>query len=164
MRILMVALLILVSSTALAARHRIVVEAEKYDEIKASTIVDSGDTKASCGKCVVYPENAASGTKGDGGYVLYDITIPEDGNWLIWLRTNWSDGCGNSFFLIVDDRTPQIVGGDGTYNVWKWRKGRVAYPLTAGKHKVKVQNREDGAKLDQLLITNDARFMPTREM
>lgn len=168
--LLLICLLMALATGAFAARHRIVLECEKYNEIKASTKVVSGDTNASGGKYVEYPlrrphatsENSA--VKGDGGFVTFKVKIPEQGNYTIWVRTNWYDGCANSFFLVVDTKAPVTIGGDGTYKVWKWRKASQPFALTAGTHAIKIQNREDGAKADQFLVTNDSRFMPTRVM
>jgi len=167
--ILMTAALVTALATGVlaATRYRIVVEAE-HGTIKPSTTVKAGDTTASGGKYIEYPlkrphaatENTA--VKGDGGYSLLHVNIPEQGNYTVWIRTWWYDACGNSFFLVVDDKPAQIVGGDGTYQTWKWRKAPQTYALTAGPHTFKVQNREDGARADEILITNDARTIPTR--
>jgi hypothetical protein len=154
-----------------AQRYNIVVEAEHYNTIKPSTVVKAGDTTASNENYTEYPlkrPHAASENpeiKGDGGYVLFKVNIPEQGNYTMWLRTWWYDACGNSFFLVVDDKPAQIVGGDGTYKTWKWRKAAQSYALTTGVHNIKVQNREDGARLDEILITNETRpIVPTRAM
>jgi hypothetical protein len=161
---------LLVSAAIAAGRYRIVLETEHYNAIKDSTKVRSGDSTASGGKYVEYPlkrphatsENSA--IKGDGGYVLFKVKVPESGNWIVWVRGWWYDGCGNSYFLVVDDKPPQTVGQDATYRVWTWRKASQPYALSAGTHTFKLQNREDGARADQLLITNDARYKPVRAM
>jgi hypothetical protein len=164
------ALVTLLTSAALAGRYRIVLETEKHNAIKLSTTVRSGDTTASGGKYTEYPVKRPHATsendsiKGDGGYVLFKVKIPESGNWIVWVRGWWYDGCGNSYFLIVDDKPPQTVGQDATYRVWKWRKASQPYALPAGTHTFKLQNREDGARADQILITNDARYKPVRAM
>jgi len=160
----------LVAAAFAAQRYNIVIETEHYNAIKPSTVVKTGDTTASNGKYTEYPlkrphatmEN--SGVQGDGGCVYFKVKIPEQGNYAVWVRTWWYDACGNSFFLIVDDKPAQVVGGDGTFKTWKWRKAPQAYALTAGTHTLKVQNREDGARADQILITNDTRTIPTRAM
>jgi len=153
-----------------ATRYNIVIESEHYNTIKASTTVRGGDTTASNQKFTEYPlkrphaTSENSGIQGDGGYVTFKVNIPEQGNYTVWVRTWWYDACGNSFFLVVDTKPAQIVGGDGTFKTWKWRKAPQPYALTAGVHTFKVQNREDGARADQILITNDTRTIPTRAM
>ena len=37
----------------------------------------------------------------------------------------------------------------------------VVFNLTEGEHTLKIKQREDGAKLDALIITNDPSFVPT---
>ncbi len=163
-------LLTLLASTALAGRYRIVIETEHYNAIKPSTKVKTGDSTASGGKYTEYPlkprhaTSENSSIKGDGGYVLFKVKVPENGNWYVWVRGWWYDGCANSYFLIVDDKPPQTIGQDATYRVWKWRKASQPYALSAGTHTFKLQNREDGARADQILITNDARYKPVRAM
>jgi hypothetical protein len=34
------------------------------------------------------------------------------------------------------------------------------YELSAGEHSIRFQNREDGARLDQFLLTNNMRYTP----
>ena len=151
-------------------RYRIVVEAEHHNAIKASCAEVNGDSTASNGGYIWYPikrphatsENPA--VKGDGGYALYKVKIPAKGQYYVWVRGWWQDGCGNSWFLVVDDGDPQTEGQDATYQTWKWRKASQAYTLSAGVHTFKLQDREDGARIDQILITNDARFQPVRAM
>jgi len=154
---------------AQATRYRIVVEAEHHSSIQASMHVVSGDSNVSNGKYVEYPlkrphatsENPA--VKGDGGYATYKVKIPATGQYTMWIRRWWQDGCGNSFFLSVDGGSPQTIQ-DATYQTWKWTKATQAYSLSAGTHTFKLQNREDGARCDEILITNDARFSPVRAM
>ena len=57
------------------------------------------------------------------------------------------------------DTTPAIFGKDGTYQVWHWVKGKT-YNLTAGWHYIRFQNRQDGARLDEFLLTTDSRYVP----
>ncbi len=167
---LLALVLVLLASVAFAGRYRIVLETEKYNAIKPSTKVQTGDSTASGGKYTEYPLKRPHATsenleiKGDGGYVLFKVKIPESGNWIVWVRGWWYDGCGNSYFLVVDSKPPQTVGQDGTYRVWTWRKASQPYALPAGTHTFKLQNREDGARADQILITNDARYKPVRTM
>ena len=56
-------------------------------------------------------------------------------------------------------------------NYWHWDKvnnhnqtAPVIFNLTAGVHTIKVKVREDGTKLDKLLVTNNITFKPTQQM
>lgn len=147
-----------------AARVKIVIEAERYVSITPSMTVGA-DKTASGGKYVHIPlrrphgENESGPT--DTGNAVYKFKVPSAGVYRLWVRANWYDSCGDSFFVIVDDQPQSWVGEDGTYQKWHWVKGKT-YQLSAGIHKIRFQNREDGAKLDQFLLTNDLRYVPTR--
>ena len=52
-------------------------------------------------------------------------------------------------------------------NQWHWDKVNdyeildpVPFSLTPGVHTIKVKLREDGTKLDKMLLTNDINFVP----
>ena len=34
--------------------------------------------------------------------------------------------------------------------------------LTAGTHTIRIQNREDGARMDQFMLINSTQYVPTR--
>ncbi len=154
------------ATSALAARWvKIVVEAESYWSIQPSMTKVTGDSKASGGAYVWIPLHRPHGLQESGptdtGNALYKFRVPRDGVYRLWARTFWHDSCGNSFFVIVDGKDKSWIGEDGTYQRWHWVKGKL-YRLSAGVHTIKFQNREDGARLDQFLFTNNLRYTPTR--
>ena len=58
-----------------------------------------------------------------------------------------------------------LFGEDATYKTWHWVKypvSRTVKPLnlTEGKHTLTFFNREDGVRLDQILLSADKRFVP----
>jgi len=145
-----------------AGTTKIVVEGEAYYSIKPSMAVATSEV-ASGGKYVQIPlrrPHAATETDpADDGHAKYRVKAPADGNYRLWALCSWYDGCGNSFFVIVDENPATIIGQDGTYQRWHWVKGpRVQ--LSAGWHWIKIQNREDGAKLDQFMLTTSERYVP----
>lgn len=149
---------------AWAARVKIVVEAESYFSITPSMTV--GPDKTASGSKYVYiplrrPHGEDESGPTDSGNTVYKFKVPAAGVYRLWVRANWYDSCGDSFFVVVDDGPQSWVGEDGTYQKWHWVKGKT-YQLSAGVHTIRFQNREDGAKLDQFLLTNDLRYVPTR--
>ncbi len=70
----------------------------------------------------------------------------------VWFRVWWQDGCGNSLAASIDGAAPLLVGNDGTYNAWHWVRG-FEVDLAAGPHALLIAPREDGIRLDQILIT-----------
>lgn len=153
-----------VLSVAWAAQVKIVVEGEHYNSIKPSMAVGTSQS-ASGGKFVHIPLRRPHGENESGPYdngnAVFKINVPRAGIYRLWARTHWHDECGNSFFVVVDGGQPSWIGEDGTVQKWHWVKGK-SYTLSAGVHTIKFQNREDGAKLDQFLLTTDTRYVPTR--
>jgi len=154
--------LALVVTWAWAATIKIVVEGEDYVSIKPS-MTKATSSQASNGAYVHIPLRRPHATTetgpADDGNAVYKIKVPVAGSYQLWARTNWYDGCGNSFFIIVDSN-PATYITDATYGRWHWVKGP-QYTLSAGIHTIRFQNREDGAKLDQFLLINTTRYVPT---
>ncbi len=67
-------------------------------------------------------------------------------------------------FVMVDDLSTvkARVLTDATYQQWHWVRGH-KFDLSNGYHRIRFQNREDGAKLDQFLLTTSSRYVPTRK-
>ncbi len=157
---------VLVAATlAWAATIKIVVEGEDYYSIKPSMAKATGSTQAAGGAYVHIPLRRPHATTetgpADDGNARFRINVPSAGTYTLWARCNWYDSCGNSFFVIVDSKPATTIGEDGTYQTWHWVKG-ARLSLSAGVHEIRIQNREDGAKLDQFLLTNNSRYVPVR--
>lgn len=103
--------------------------------------------------------------EGDGsdlpGVARYRVRVPEDGAYKLWARVLWPNGCGNSFYIRKQGRPKQLLGEDGTYDVWQWQllQGQ-PLALTRGVNVIEVLNREDGVIMDELQITT-ATTVPT---
>ena len=148
----------------------LVFEGEHYSWIKPTMTVGTGDFNGSDSGGHVYVElrrpHAETETgPGDDGSTTYKVYAPVEEDYAIWGLVRWYDGCGNSFFTLVDDMTPEDPAylTDARYQEWHWVKGKT-FHLTVGWHLIRFQNREDGAKLDQFLITTAEDFTPTRRM
>ncbi|NMA41964.1 MAG: hypothetical protein GX946_01130 [Oligosphaeraceae bacterium] len=95
------------------------------------------------------------------GGALFEIELPKAQRCKIWLRTWWDGACGNTVNLQIDDEPRSItIGNDGTYHTWHWLESPRVYELEAGKHQIRVLNREDGIAFDQILITSDMEYFP----
>jgi hypothetical protein len=163
---LLVALLAGLVTWAGATATKVVFEAESYSSItpsmaKATSSVVSGG--AYIHVPLKRPHGETEGAPTDQGKAVYKLRMPVAGNYRFWALCNWYDGCGNSFFVKIDDKPPVVLGQDGTYQRWHWIKGPLLQ-LSAGQHTVVIQYREDGAKLDQAMFINDARYVPVRPL
>ena len=88
------------------------------------------------------------------------------GNYVIWARLISRGGKDDSFFISVDNGAYALW--DTQYaSVWAWDKVRnrggqnpVTYSLEAGQHNLIIKQREDGTKIDSIIITNDLHYNP----
>ena len=100
------------------------------------------------------------------GRASYEFDVPRKDTYYVYLRAKWRDNCGNSAWVGVDDNKwynlEDEEGQEGEKNYkWAWHPLWVsgapkAFELTAGKHTLWFNVREDGPKLDQWLISTDA--------
>ncbi len=148
----------------------LVFEGENYSWIKPTMTVGTGDFKGNDSGGHVYiklrrPHAENETGPGDDGNTTYKVYVPVAEDYTLWSLVRWYDGCGNSFFTLVDDMSPETPAyiTDARYQEWHWVKGK-KFHLTVGWHLIRFQNREDGAKLDQFLITTADEFTPTRRM
>lgn len=98
-----------------------------------------------------------------GGEATYEFTLKESGTYFLWCRVWWLDECGNSLTMTLNDGRPFTFGNDAVYKSWHWVKAPRRVPdlrMEAGTQKLMIQNREDGVRIDQVLITKDRRFVP----
>jgi len=129
------------------------------------------DVAASTGGYVWVPEGTGNFTNPsvDAGYAEYHFEVPEAGDYVIWGRQVSNDATSDSFFVSVDGQTEMVwhtkLGGQG---VWTWdvvsdravddprdASNPQHYWLEAGFHSLTIRQREDGTKLDNIVITND---------
>jgi hypothetical protein len=104
------------------------------------------------------------------GFAEYRFTVQEAGDYVIWGRVNGGSKADKSFFVAVDDG-PYIQWNTPVQSVatsWVWDQvsqqggeDAAVFTLEAGTHTLVIKQREDGTKLNKLLITNDLKFVPT---
>jgi hypothetical protein len=88
------------------------------------------------------------------GSAVYSVPLPSEGTYTLWLRVWWRDGCSNSVIVRVGEEPP-AEAVDEVFERWHWvRAGR--WKLAAGAVEVRLQDREDGVLIDQLLLTTEA--------
>ncbi|MBQ7178554.1 MAG: hypothetical protein IJS08_14160, partial [Victivallales bacterium] len=95
------------------------------------------------------------------GGAVFQLDIPTTGTYKIWLNVWWEGSCGNTLNVQVGDEKKSItVGNDSKYNQWHWVEVPRQYQLTQGPCGIAILNREDGIKLDQVLVTSDLSYVP----
>jgi hypothetical protein len=99
----------------------------------------------------------------DPGTAVWKFTVEREGKYILWCRVWWADECGNSLTMYLDDNRPFIFGQDSTYKTWHWVKALSSLKqltLDAGEHTLTVKHREDGMRIDQILLTRHKRYIP----
>lgn len=148
---------------------RLHIEAEDGDLVWPMEIAD--DQRAGAGGFIWAPAGTGDfySSSDSVGSADYHFEVPETGDYVIWGRQISNDSASDSFFVSIDGQTELAwrtkLGGEET---WTWdvvsnRTGddlRDAsnpqlYRLEAGWHTLTIKQREDGTKIDTIIITND---------
>lgn len=104
------------------------------------------------------------------GVAAFSVDVPITGSYRFWSRMMSSNTSNDSFILEVDDSTCGIIVGDGslTAGAWSWVDYRSAtvsnkinLTLTAGRHNFKLIGREDGVKVDRVILSADQACIPS---
>ena len=142
-------------------------EAEHADLAEPMTVGD--DVSASGGRYVWVPDGAGTvlyrPDETVGGTATFVFSVPADDTYYMWGRTIAPHGESDSFYYQIDDsgfiRWVLPLGEQ-----WQWasgslgESGRAAFPLRVGEHTLVIKCREDGSKLDKIIVTNDWDFVP----
>lgn len=95
------------------------------------------------------------------GGAVYEVELAAPATCKIWIRAWWEGSCGNTVCLRVDDGGKILtIGNDGTYDAWHWLEAPVTFTLDKGVHTLYLLNREDGIRIDQILITSQMDYYP----
>ncbi len=117
----------------------------------------------------VAPGNNSMTAAPAAGRAAFPFTLAAPGTFRIWGRVIAPTTSDDSFWLIMDGRTPILWNDITPGSTWHWAAARdsnhsnqlVQLSLAAGDHVLQVAYREDGAKLDRLLITSDSALTPS---
>lgn len=122
------------------------------------------DERAESGGYVHVPDEYSDATYVEVGAATFTFEAPEAGAYTLWGRTMGLDGKSDSFFVKLDDRDEQEwhVGRAPEEPQWRW--GSVdtltGVRLEEGQHRLRIRSREDGTRLDTIIVTNDPFFTP----
>ena len=144
------------------AATTISLEAES-GSLTAPMVIQS-DPAASGGSFVEVPQgtgdNTNDATNGGPGEVSFSIDVTEAGTYFLWARTLAPNARGEKRSFYVTGNGARIREWLVLRSpIWKWRKvGKVV--LSAGNFNLAFRQRDDGTKLDLIILTNDRRFVP----
>ena len=114
------------------------------------------DPEASGGSYIYTSEDLGNSTTAApaDGQATYSVDV--DGTVAVWLRVNFSDNGSNSFWIRSNDDSFGKIDDLDAPEGWYWLKWTEKSDVSS----ITVARREDGAKLDQILVTNDLLFEP----
>jgi hypothetical protein len=113
------------------------------------------------------------------GFVSFPLGIPEDDDYVVWCRVLSANGGTDSFYVSTDNGPEDVYDTVRTWtNAWQWTEvnGRTGaeedftnafrlnprlFSLNEGSHTFAFRGREQGTRLDALLLTNDRDFSPS---
>ncbi|MBI3923487.1 MAG: acetylxylan esterase [Armatimonadetes bacterium] len=115
------------------------------------------DSSCGNGKALFTPRgvgrgfNLKTGEPIDNGRAEFSVALPEAGEYVVIARCYWPDGAANSFYVFFDEGSPQVLGNEDVFDRWHWVTSPV-FNLSAGAHRLVVRNREDGARMDRIVL------------
>ncbi len=114
------------------------------------------DGNASGGQYIEVPNG--NGNNGAGA-AQYAFNLSSGGEYYVWGRVLPATHSDNSFYVSMDGAADVTWSTDPGSN-WVWSQVGQSYILSAGSHQLLIKQREDGSKLDRLIITDDASYVP----
>ncbi|NQT19105.1 MAG: hypothetical protein HQ592_05335, partial [Planctomycetes bacterium] len=131
-----------------------VIEAEQPAAAPDGTMTIALANDASGNAVLAIPQDAG---KRDGS-ALYQISNVPAGPCTLWLRAYWEDGCSNSTGAVF--RKDHMVITDEIFRKWHWVASPRQIVAPGESFQLRLQNIEDGVMIDQILFTQDRRFVP----
>jgi len=124
------------------------------------------------GFMVTEPDSGASINAGfatTSPELQYSVTLPSAGTWYVWLRGYGTNTANDSVHVGIDGTAPASADRMtlDPRNAWTWFNTTMDGPVasltvaSAGSHTINVWMREDGFRIDRLLLTTSASYIPT---
>ena len=111
------------------------------------------DTAASNGKYVVVNGlNSTAAAPGATGYLIFPFTIDSAAKYNLYARINCPTANDDSYWIKVDNGTFTTYNNLTTTG-WQWTRLISDINLSLGQHTITIAYREDGAKLDKIMLT-----------
>lgn len=103
----------------------------------------------------------ANATWATGCRASYDVSITTGGTYSVWVRVSAPDGAGNSVFVGSDGTQlgTGFISGGGSSG-FSWHRHATTLALAPGAHVIELRRREDGHRVDRILLTTDADYVP----
>lgn len=130
------------------------IEAERYTALygKWTTVV---------GATITYMNvpNGTDASSDDSSRLEYRLNMQTSGTYYVWLRLYGLDGSSDSVYMKLDSATRSTVVPESLTG-WSWKEVGTGYSLSAGQHSLTISNREDGTRVDKIIVTTDSAYTP----
>ncbi len=108
------------------------------------------------------PSGTATGSAtSPAGTATFGVNVPTAGSWRLWVRLYGPNVSSDSWYESINGAARQQVV-PSVAGQWQWVSGR-SYTLGAGLATLELGGREAQARIDRVLLTNDASFTPTEQ-
>lgn len=153
---------------SLNPKDKIPLEAEAGALVSPFTI--ASEQNASSGKYIYVPNGAGSNLPSPGGpgVASFAFTVAQEDTYNVWGRVIAPTGNDDSFFVQIDSGAIQMWDVPQGSS-WAWGQvkdktiGTFYARLAPGTHTIYFRQREDGTKLDKVILINDPLFIPGPE-
>ncbi|WP_165440603.1 SdrD B-like domain-containing protein [Rubripirellula amarantea] len=95
----------------------------------------------------------------------YNFSVDSSGEYQMHALVSALNSNDNSFWISIDDGSWVEWHLDVTGDAWQWQtvtdgaaQNAVSFQLESGDHTLRIKVREDGTKLDKIVITNDSQI------
>lgn len=160
--------LMLMGATASAEGKRVMIEGNTFIEIEDYSTMRQpmtiyNDETASGGKYIstTVGSSQMNSPKRDYEHLTYDITVPDDDSYFVWLRIRTPDH--DHMYVSFDDGVYKNKKKDSNAkkhpNEWTWILAD-KYWLTAGDHTLEIRYSTKTVCYDAIYITDDYKFVP----
>jgi len=141
------------------------VEAESGTLYSPMTIGNDPNPPASGGSYVYAPAGTGS-TTNPTAEAVYNIDIPYDGDYYLWLRMYGPSGDNDAIYIGFNGSFDRVYVTQWTEYEWvrvetSHGSGDFSHTLSAGTNHINIGHGEELARADIILMTNDAGYSPT---
>ena len=148
-----------------------IIEAEKAHLI-ISPLQKDTDESASGKQFLWIPGEPGVGGGGRSAQANWFVHVPEAGEYSLWGRVRTPTQSDDSFYIQFNQNgqtiLPRTDWHTGVHRTWEWIAFRIGkeravprIPLERGAVEIQCLGREDGAKLDAILLTADPDWQPS---
>ena len=122
------------------------------------------DPDASLGAYIEVP----AGSGNNVGSATLSVSVPSSGTYFLWLRVRAASTADDSYTISLNGKS--LTWNAGTASSWTWKRVNVvsgfllqpaAFYLSKGKTTLTIGAREDGVKVNRVLVTTDAFTNPS---